>query len=366
MPFEHIVGNPHIKRYLSAMVENNTIAQSLLFSGSDGIGKSLFAEAFAKLIFTSVDPLGIHKHKLEAGVHPDLYVYRPEGKIGMHSIEAMRKLCDEVYLRPYEAERKVFIIHDAERMLTYSANALLKTFEEPAPHSIIILLSSSPKALLPTVLSRCRTVPFHALSDDEIAHLLEKRWSKSPEEAKVIAKHAQGSLGKASSLLESEGHVLRKSVLMLLSNGKMSAYSQIMEAAQALTAHIEQAQKQKEESLRTELAANYPDGLSSAQQQALDKEVDGVLSMSLIQEAHIIFDTILTWYRDLYLIRVKADFSYLRNGDSLPALEQALLRDEVLELERVQKLIAQAELMLARSTPLCNCLENLLLQLDLL
>jgi DNA polymerase-3 subunit delta' len=127
--FDDIIGNDQIKNYLAGMVEKRMIAQSLLFAGPDGIGKSLFAQSFAKLIVGAKNPS-----------HPDIYHYHTEGKIGMHSIQSMRQFSEEVYLGPYEAKKKVFIIHDAHRMLTYSANALLKTFEEPAPKQVAFFL----------------------------------------------------------------------------------------------------------------------------------------------------------------------------------------------------------------------------------
>lgn len=89
--------------------------------------------------------------------HPDLHFYRPEGKTGMHSIASMRQLCDEVALPPHEAPVKVFIVTEAERMLETSANALLKTFEEPTERTHFILLTHHPERIAPTLLSRAQT-----------------------------------------------------------------------------------------------------------------------------------------------------------------------------------------------------------------
>ncbi len=86
----------------------------------------------------------------------------------------MRQLSEEIYLPPYEANWKVFIIHDADRMLSYSANALLKTFEEPPPRTLIILLSRSQASLLPTIVSRCYTLHFQNLPSSLIQNFLGK------------------------------------------------------------------------------------------------------------------------------------------------------------------------------------------------
>lgn len=101
-----------------------------------------------------------HAHKIETGIHPDLTLFHPEGKINLHPIEAMRRLIHEVNMAPFEARCKVFVIFEAEKMQAPSANALLKTLEEPSAHSYILLLTDDSKALLPTILSRCQKRTF--------------------------------------------------------------------------------------------------------------------------------------------------------------------------------------------------------------
>ncbi|MBF5058662.1 hypothetical protein [Candidatus Neptunochlamydia vexilliferae] len=89
-----------------------------------------------------------------------MYQHRRAGKKG--PIEAIRTLIEEANLPPFESERKVFIIHEADRMLPSSSNALLKTLEEPPSFVTIILISAHPEALLPTITSRCFQVPSDA------------------------------------------------------------------------------------------------------------------------------------------------------------------------------------------------------------
>lgn len=353
--FAQIIGNDPIKQYLTKMVEQKAIAHSLLFAGPNGIGKSLFAEAFAKLLL-NIDGLS----------HPDIRIYRPEGKIGMHSMESMRQFSKEVYMPPYESPWKVFILHDAERMLTYSANALLKTFEEPSKQSIIILLSSHPEALLPTLLSRCRMVRFCPLSTDEIALFLQEKYAKTEAEAQLIASQTQGSVGTAVRLVETGGDPLRTSILSLLSRGRMSTYTQVMEAAQSISSSMEEQQKKTEEAVRAEQQTFYPDGLTSIQQQTIDKEIDGILALELAQEADRVFDLILSWYRDMHLLYVRGNPAYTCHLDFQEQNKQAFQKGEIMPLESVQAAISHARLTLARSTPLNNCLENLFLHLNMI
>lgn len=318
--FSHITGNEHVKDYLVRMVENNAIAHSLLFAGPTGIGKGLFAEAFAKFLLGTT-----------LSTHPDIHNYHPEGKVGMHSIDSMRQFGAEVYLPPYEASWKVFVIHNADRMLTYSANALLKTLEEPAPKSVIILLSSNPEAILPTLLSRCRIIRFHAIR-----------------------------------FTQQDDNPLRTLILNALAKGRMSTYTQLMHLSREVSDHVEQTRQQLEETMRTSFKGQYPEGMTSVQQHAIDKELEGALAMRLSDEADKIFDVILSWYRDMHLMHVGGDLKYLFHPDFREQSEQALQRGDLLTLEEVQKSISQAKLSLERSTPFHNCLENLFLQLNLL
>jgi DNA polymerase-3 subunit delta' len=364
--FSHIIGNEPAKQYLTLTAAKGTTGNSLLFAGPEGIGKSLFAHAFAKLLICQDDPHLRHKRKIEAGNHPDILIYRPEGKIGMHSIAAMRHFSEEVYLAPFEAKWKVFIIHEADRMLSYSANALLKTFEEPAQDAVIILLSSSPASLLPTVLSRCRTIYFHPLSENEIASFLISTCEKDPEKSQNIASMAQGSIGKALRLLRDGDNPLRTTLLQMFAKGGMINYKELAEAAAVIAERVENAKKEIEAGVRTSILHGAGEDLPAAQKQSLGKEVEGVVAMHGIQEAHALFEVILSWYRDMQLLAVNGKRDYLFNRDCACACEKALERGECLPIDIVQKALAEARLALERSTSLQICLENLFLKLNLL
>lgn len=143
MIFDEIPGNESIKIYLRKGIQNHSLHHTLLFSGPQG---SLFAHALAK----------------ELSAPPDLHVYLPEGKGGLHSIETIRELIDEVRKPPFQAKRKVFLLEQAERMQPAAANALLKTLEEPEQDSTIILITEKPQEILPTIVSRCIQLHSHS------------------------------------------------------------------------------------------------------------------------------------------------------------------------------------------------------------
>lgn len=363
--FDHIIGNEKAKAYLACTARRRMMGNSLLFAGMNGIGKSLFAVAFAKMLLCLDDPEGKNKKKIEAGNHPDIRIYRPEGKIGLHSIASMRQFSEEVYLVPYEAKWKVFILHEADRMLPSSANALLKTFEEPAQNAIIILLSSAASALLPTIVSRCRTIHFHPLEEKEIASFITRRFNKTEEEAGLIAHLSQGSLGHAVRLAEEGDNPSRLLLLEFLSRGKVGSYKKLAEMAAELAERVESAKKQIEEEMRKTLLRGKLEDFSASQKQALEKEVEGAVAMHIRQKGCELFEMILAWYRDLHVLSLKGNPDYLIHRDFIDAGRTMAAQGGLPSIESVQKAIDETRLALERSTSLQICLENLFLKLNL-
>lgn len=156
------------------LVGQGTVPHAILFAGPEGSGKRAAADKLAEALLRG-----------KITQHPDLHVYAPDSTGGMHSIESMRKLIDEVYMAPYSAPAKVFIIEQAEKMLATSSNALLKTLEEPALNCYILMLTETPEAILPTILSRARKFTFMRLEKflvekteerDRLVHFLSTKF----------------------------------------------------------------------------------------------------------------------------------------------------------------------------------------------
>lgn len=345
--FDPLIGNAEVKKALMRMVEKKAIGNSLLFAGPEGVGKGLFALKLAEALLGRKD-------------HPDLHILHPEGKIGLHSIHALRQLSEEVYMAPFQGKWKVFIIHDAERMLPASSNALLKTFEEPAPDTLIILLSSQPTALLPTVLSRCRKLHFRPLEDGEIARFLQEKHAVGSDDARRTAYLAQGSLGKALRLLQGGGDRGRTLLLEQLAKGKFQNYKQLTELVEAVAEEVEHSKAALEEEIN---ATTWTEGLTANQKEGLQKELDGALAMRLFQEGEHLFQACVEWFRDLQLISVNGNRSFLVHRDFENELEQAFHRGEIQPLETVEKAVKEARFALERSSGFSFALESLLLKI---
>jgi DNA polymerase-3 subunit delta' len=152
--------------------------------------------------------------------HPDLYyIFKPQDKkdlaleliIGDEKKRGEAGLCYNISRTPFLGNRKVAIINDADFFNTASANALLKTLEEPPTDAVMILVGTDTAKQLPTIRSRCQIVRFSPLPPEVLAAILmEKGIVTSAEEAEKWSSRAEGSLDNAKELADSDIDLLRK------------------------------------------------------------------------------------------------------------------------------------------------------------
>ncbi len=357
---KEILGNASAKDYLERILSKERIPHALLFSGPFGIGKGLIAKAFAKRVIGSQFPNQIDK--IENDNHPDVHFYHPTGKMAMHSIDSVRSLCEEVALTPYEASRKFFIIHDADRMLPTSANALLKTLEEAGNHSVIILLTSHFEGLLPTIVSRCQMLPFYPIKESLITDFLKQRFSNNKENCKKVAYLAQGSISRALDLIEQENDKTYEYLLNLLCKGKNLGYQELLSLCQKIHESLENDFKLQEKNQEKTLTKNYPD-LTALNKSYMLKGAEGDVALKFRRRAFFLFETILAWYRDLYLLKKGVDDKYLVHSDHRKTLLVLSNQQETPSLSEVHLALLEAKAAFERSIKFNQCLESLFLKL---
>ena len=197
---------------LSAALESGP-SHAYLFRGPRGAGKRDAARAFAAEILAAgaEDPDDARRRALlDPSPHPDLVWLAPSG--AQHLVEAVReRVIRAASYRPFEGERRVFVLESAEALRDESQNALLKTLEEPPGFAHLILLSSEPEALLETISSRCQPVEFAALPTEAVEAGLEG----DADEVTAAARLAAGDLELARFLLTDRGKKLRAAALGL-------------------------------------------------------------------------------------------------------------------------------------------------------
>jgi DNA polymerase-3 subunit delta' len=217
---EQLTGNERVKSLLRRMLEAGRVPGAMLFTGEDGIGKKLFALEIAKALNCRT-PQGVEgcgrcpaclriarfnypqsdDSEDWKGIiwtdHPDVGMVVAPKRVLL--VDQMRLIEREANYRPYEGKARVFLIDDADKLNDSSANALLKVLEEPPHTSHIVLLTSRPGMLLPTIHSRCQTIRFAPVSAPEIeTHLLQHKIAGAAD-ARIRARVARGSLARAVS-----------------------------------------------------------------------------------------------------------------------------------------------------------------------
>lgn len=189
--FEGILGQETVKKRLSSAIESKRITNAYIFTGPDGVGKKMMAEAFASSL------IGIHAEN-----SPDYILV--EAKKGENSIkiDQIRNLNSNMGLKPY-SDYKIYVINDAEKMTVQAQNALLKTLEEPSSYGIIILITRNEQALLQTIKSRCTEVKFSPLNNNDIKKIL-KAHNVDDNTAVVSSIFSRGSASVALEISQND------------------------------------------------------------------------------------------------------------------------------------------------------------------
>ncbi len=237
-------GNTAVVSALTEMAERGRIAQTLLFSGPEGIGKATLARRFAASLLggetlggeiaaakIELDDLSLENNRqsildrekwtaekrnedpLQFASHPDFLTFAPDGPLRQLTISQMRLLKDRASLLPLKGRWRVFLIDEIDRANEQAANSLLKTLEEPPAHLILIMTARNPYDLLPTI--RSRAVPFRLtrLTDDEMRDFAKAR---GLDHAERRLRLAEGSPGLAVSIDLETYDRRRDAMLMLL------------------------------------------------------------------------------------------------------------------------------------------------------
>jgi DNA polymerase III subunit delta' len=283
--WDGVIGQEQAVARLRRAVERPSHAY--LLAGPRGSGVLEAARCFAAALVCPDGGCGACNacRRARSARHPDVIEVEPAGTFVV--VDQVEEMMKEAFTSPFEAERKIIIVTEADRMNEPAANKLLKTLEEPPARTHFLLLSEAPDELLPTVRSRCQRIDFAALSDaDGTAALVAS--GVDPEAAAAAARLASGRLDRARSLAgpatgagpgagtpvdsATSGlglFALRAAALEVAASldGTGSAAARGAEALQAVLtdalAGLERDQKAEAKALETELTeTGYPDRLA--------------------------------------------------------------------------------------------------------
>ena len=209
MGFEALLGNEQLKETLSAARRKGRMSHFYLLSGPRGSGKHTLADliAAAMLCQEPEGPCGVCQHcrKVLGGSHPD-YITIDDPTKKTVPVDLIRQARADIFIRPNEGARKIYLFPRAQDMGIPGQNALLKVLEEPPPYGVFLLLTDNPEKLLPTVRSRCVELKLRALPEDLLRRKLRAEFPEADDGQIAAAMlRSGGYLGQARELLGGQG-----------------------------------------------------------------------------------------------------------------------------------------------------------------
>ncbi len=321
--FEHVPEQAEAKALLEAALKEGA-SHAYLFHGPPGVGKRSLALGLA------AELLGEHE-RVGRRSHPDLYVLEPLGD--QIRIDAIRELRRDLHMRPFEADRRVYLIFGAHLMNDEAADALLKDLEEPPPYAVIVLVADDVGSLSETIRSRCQPVPFRRLSLRAIRVVVEERApGLSENQTAAIARVAAGRLDRVERLLDPAA-VERRSKLIELARAVYrdpdfvpgDASAALIEAA---------AERAKEARAKAEQDLEGMDLPDREAEQRLKRAARGAEREELL----LSLDELAAWYRDLIAVAAGAERTAI-HIDHLAELQEDASDDRAVSAELAAELV---------------------------
>ncbi len=220
--FGPVLGHEEQKRELAEALNEHRLHHAWIFSGPRGIGKARLATVFAasllaKTQVSEFDFQGKVSHLIQSGAHPDLrIIQRPVDDKGKRKaeipVDSIRKAVHFFDLKPAMGGWRIAIVDAVDELNRNSANALLKTLEEPPENALIILIHHGETPLLPTLRSRCRRLSFGAMSDRDTTLALQQT-GLDEQAASAISGFGHGSPGRALQMQSQEAQKAHKAAV---------------------------------------------------------------------------------------------------------------------------------------------------------
>ncbi len=331
MLLRDIVGQGHAVAMLQRSVASGRLAHACLFDGPESVGKRSTAIALGKALCCPEAPgagCGVCDtcRRIEDGQHPDVLALAPAAQ--QYLIDQAREIVAVASTRPHEAPVRILILDRADALNPSSANCLLKTLEEPCPGNHLLLVTSAPDRLLPTIRSRTQRVRFAALQPAAMVDIAVRKGATQAQ-AETAASLAGGQVGRLLQALETEAE---SNLWTIVGNFRKAA------AAKGMGAIFDAASEFSDKESRQDL----PEALALLMRLYRDALVTaaGAGDLVLLRDRAVELEMLAGRARkdyDLFALRsalrevVQASLALLSNVNPVTALEKMLMDLKTLE-----------------------------------
>ena len=322
---ERIREQDEAKRLLQAALRDGP-AHAYLFHGPPGVGKQSAALGFAGELIGDSD-------RASRRAHPDLYVLEPLGD--QIRIDDIRLLHHDLHMRPFEADRRVYVVLSAHTLNEDAADALLKDLEEPPLYAVLILVADELGPLPETIRSRCQPIPFRRLSERAVREeVAERAPVLSEDETTALARVAGGRLDRVERLLDPKAAERRSGLLAVARSVYRDPEFRPAAAAEFVTGAAAESGAQAKAEAEVEL--EHLDLPAREGEQRVRRAQRGAEREELL----LMLEELAAWYRDLAVVAAGAEDAAV-HCDHLDELREDASRERSPGAERAAELVRE-------------------------
>ena len=321
--FKDVVGHTDIIQYIKSAVKEDKVSHAYILNGERGSGKRLLAGLFAQTLQCEKggeEPC-YECHSCSqalSGNHPDIIrvTHEKPNSIGVDDIRV--QINEDIQVKPYNGRRKIYIVPEADLMTVQAQNALLKTIEEPPAYAVIFLLTENADSLLPTICSRCVMLKLRNIKDTLVKKYLMERLEVPDYKADICTAFAQGNIGKAIMLANSEHfNEIKDEAVQLLKNIDTMELADLVEAVKRVSAY--------------------------------KIEINDYL------------DVLMIWYRDVLIYKATKNIDRVIFGEQMEYIRERAKKSSYEGIERILKALEKAKTRLKANVNFDLVMELLLL-----
>jgi DNA polymerase-3 subunit delta' len=364
MNFSSVLDQPTAVRTVQSALKKDRVAHAYLFIGPSGVGRKLTARIFAAALNCENLSEGSPCEDcpscrwIAEGRHPDVQTILPTKRSSTITVEQIEALLPFVYMRPIRGKTKVFILSEADRLGLASANKMLKTFEEPPPSTVFILVTVRPENLLPTVASRCQPVKFGKLRVESVKQILIKDYHIERASASVASELADGQVTRGLEFADPERFEAVTSIIDSPEGcpDRLRAYDRLLELLANERLKLEEQAEREIASGGEELTSSMKSSLTDLRKSFVDRRYREFLNDCL--------GLLLILYRDILVMRETGIDEFIVNRNKLQTLRDLARRISGSALLENVKIIEEASAYTSHYVPEDRIFLDLLMRLQ--
>jgi len=347
-----------------------------LITGPPGSGRSTAATTFAAALICPLDGCGTCQicRMAPVGGHPDVEIITPSGL--SYGVDEARELVRLSSLAPIDSPWRVIVMEDADRLTDQAFDSLLKSLEEPTPHTVWVLCAPSVEDVLPTIVSRTRHVSLRTPTTKDVTELLINTYKVDPAMAAFAARASQGHIGRARGLATEEASRTRRQSdlraaisLRDIPSCIFAARDMVTEATAAANTRADTLDTKEDVLLRAAFGIEEGSRVTGTSKRSVDSAKKQLLAHQKTRRKRMIRDEVdrslvdlLGLFRDILIVQLDSNLELI-NQEMRPAIESFAARGNPADTTRTLEAIERARASIKANTPPQLALEALMVSI---